>query len=143
METHNQSVMKWQRGGNAIIGTVFATTMLDSLVVTDFGQEVIKVIGKFPKHHLLLNFENVEFLSSAALTELIRINDAAQKNLCIVKLCGVSKDIQKVFRLTKLDCLLPIDNDDVKTVIAKFRKSAERAIQEAEWQEREQQRSRR
>ncbi len=141
MGDNDSSILKFKKSGNLVVGTVHATNMLDSITVSDFGDEVIKVVQRFPGIHLMLNFENVDFLSSAALTELIRIHEAVQQAHGFVRLCGVSKDIQKVLRITKLDELFNLNpKDDVDTAVQKFKKSAERAEEEKQWANRGQKR---
>ena len=108
--------MKFKSSGKLVVGTVFATNMLDAITVSDFGDEVIGVIERIRGIHLMLNFENVDFLSSAALSELIRIHDAAAKAMGHVRMCGVSKDIQKVFKITKLDEMLKAKEAEVMEV---------------------------
>lgn len=135
MDTGGASILKFKRSGDLIVGTVYATNMLDAMMVNDFGDEVLKVVTKYPRTHLLLNFENVDFLSSAALSELIRINEGAKQTKVVVGLCGVSEDILKVFKITKLDTMLSInEKDDVSTAIEKFKRSAERAAEEHAWE---------
>ena len=136
MSESKSSIMKFKKAGNMVVGTVHTTNMLDSITVEDFGAEVVKVVDRFPGIHLLLNFEKVDFLSSAALSELIRIHEAADKTLGIVRLCGISKDIHKVLKITKLDTLFNFNpDDDVSTAVEKMRRSAERAGEEKAWRE--------
>lgn len=136
MEKDGASLLKFKRSGNLIVGTVCATNMLDALTVSDFGDEVLRVVKKYPKVHLLLNFENVDFLSSAALSELIRIHESAKQEKVVVGLCGVSQDILKVFKITKLDTMLSInETDDVDTAVEKFKRSADRAAEERSWEQ--------
>ena len=139
MEPSKSSIMKFQRAGAVIVGSVYETNMLDALAVSDFGDEVIRVVEKYPKLYLMLNFEKVEFLSSAALSELIRIHEAVMNVRGIMKVCGVTKDILKVFQITKLDEMLGIDADnDVKTAVEMFRRAADRAAEERDWDKRAQ-----
>ena len=135
----SSGIMKWRKDDLIIVGEVHATNMLDSLSVSDFGSEVVKVIEKYPGCYLLLSFEQVEFLSSAALSELIRIHNTAEKNRGVVRLCGISPDILKVLTITKLDQMFSIHpKDDVATALDKFRRLAQRAKEEREWADRAQ-----
>lgn len=136
MGENDTSITKFKKSGNVIVGTVSATNMLDALTVSDFGDEVIKVVRRFPGLYLLLNFEHVDFLSSAALTELIRIHDEVNKVQGFVRLCGISPDIQKVLKITKLDEMFQLNpKDDVETAIQKMRRSAERDAESKAWAE--------
>jgi anti-sigma B factor antagonist len=61
---------------------------------------------------LLLNFGNVEFLSSAALGKLITLN----KKLLAAKgrliLCNIDPQIHEVFEITKLDKFFNIQKEE-------------------------------
>lgn len=94
------------------IGIVHASAVVDTESMRDFGETVVRYIEKRPGIWLLLNFENVQYLSSAAITELIRINDAVKKAGGHLQICGLSKDIYKIFKLTNMHKLLPLNHRD-------------------------------
>jgi len=85
-----------------VIGLVHPESMTTIEHMKAFGDEVVAVAKKHARLPLILNFEQVEFLSSAALSELIRIRDAVESNGGALRLCGVSKEMYKVFDVTKL-----------------------------------------
>ena len=87
-----------------------------------FGDQVIGIVNKYPGLKLMLTFERVDYLSSAALTELIRINDALSKQKGRLTLGGLSGDMYKVFEVTKLDQLFGLSpGEDVGTSIQRFK----------------------
>lgn len=135
MDTSPEPLMKFRESDNITVGTVFTTSMLDAMNVTQFGDEVLRYVGEHPNIHLMLSFENVDYLSSAALTELLRINEAVTAEKGSVRLCGLSKDIQKVFEITKLDGLFAIQKEeDVQHALTRFKRSIERAAEEEAWE---------
>lgn len=111
MEASGSSLLTIAERGGVTIATVETTNMLDAITVTDFGEEVVTYVHQHPGLRLLLNFEKVEFLTSAALSELIRIHDTVEKSGGKLRLWGVSPDIQRVFQVTKLDELLSVKTD--------------------------------
>ncbi len=129
--------VKFREDGPITIGTVFNSTMLDGVVVRQFGEQVLDYINKHGRVNLLLDFGNVEYLSSAALTELIRINDAAVSNGGSLRLCGLSPQIQKVFEITKFDRSFDVQpNEDVAHAAARFKRSIAISEEEDAWEER-------
>jgi len=92
-------------------------------------------IESSPGVNLLLNFENVDYLSSAVLTELLRINKAIQEVQGQLRLCGVSKVIMEVFQITNLDKMFTIYHDDVSGGLRRFQRSLEVAAEEAAWKD--------
>jgi len=110
------------------VGTLGAGTSLDAEGSKDFGDNVIGYITAHPGVRLLLNFQNITYLSSAALSELLRINDTAKAEKAAVQLCGLSKEIHKVFEITKLADVFHIDPDE------EVEKTIVRLNHDAEWE---------
>ena len=87
---------------NMTVGTLSAGMSLNAEGSKNFGDDVIAYISAHPGVRLLLNFQNITYLSSAALSELLRINDTAKAEKSAVQLCGLSKEIHKVFEIKRL-----------------------------------------
>lgn len=113
---------------NMTVGTLGAGTSLNAEGSKDFGDDVIAYISAHPGVRLLLNFQNITYLSSAALSELLRINDTAKTEKSAVQLCGLSKEIHKVFEITKLADVFHIDPDE------EVEKTIMRLNHDAEWE---------
>jgi len=113
---------------NMTVGTLGAGTSLNAEGSKDFGDDVIAYISAHPGVRLLLNFQNITYLSSAALSELLRINDTAKAEKSAVQLCGLSKEIHKVFEITKLADVFHIDPDE------EVEKTIMRLNHDAEWE---------
>ena len=106
---------------NMTVGTLGAGTSLDAEGSKEFGDDVIGYINAHPGVRLLLNFQNITYLSSAALSELLRINDTATAEKSAVQVCGLSKEIHKVFEITKLADVFHIDaGEDVEKTIMRL-----------------------
>lgn len=110
------------------VGTISAGTSLDADGASDFGDAVVGFLKNNPGVKLLLNFQNITYLASAALSELLRINKAAGDTGSALQLCGLSKDIYKVFDVTQLSKVLKINPDE------EIEKTIVRLNNEAEWQ---------
>ncbi len=116
------------------VGTIRESNMLDAMNVTDFGNEIVDYVKNKPDMHLLLNFKSVDYMSSAALTELLRVNDAVRKNGGQVRLCGLSAEIRKIFEITNLEKLFFIHDDDtVEQALKRFQRSLAIAAEEEAW----------
>ena len=94
------------------VGTITNTTMLDGTNVATFSEQALSYVTENPGLNLLINFENIQYMSSAGLTELLRINEALKPQKTSVHLWGLNSDIQNVFRITNLDQLFVIHCDD-------------------------------
>lgn len=70
--------------------------------------ELIEAVRTLEARGFVADFTNVEFLSSAVLGAVIAVNAAAGDRGANLALCGLSKDILKVFKMMRLDTRLSI-----------------------------------
>ena len=95
------------------IGSVTVARFLDRKILDEpsielVGQELFAMVDSDARTKIVLDFELVEYLSSAALGKLITMNkkvSAAGGKLC---LCNIQKEILEIFQLTRLDQVLTL-----------------------------------
>lgn len=133
-EAHDR-IVDFVEEGKIVVGTIRTTSVLSAINVAEFGNEVVKRIEGNTGINLLLSFEHVDYLSSAVLTELLRINKAIQESQGQLRLCGVSKVILEIFQITNLDKMFTIYHDDVTGGLRRFVRSLEVAAEEAAWKD--------
>ena len=134
MTTNNTPQLSFDERGAITVGTISDANMLDAMNVTEFGNEVLAFVKGKDGVHLLLNFANVDYMSSAALTELLRINENLQKANGSVRLTGLTKDIRKVFQITNLEKLFVIhDDDSVDVAVSRFERALSIAAEDDAW----------
>jgi len=61
---------------------------------------------------IVLNFTNVDFLSSAALNKLIMLNTKLKSAGGKMRMCGLKAEIHEVFVITKLTKVFDIKADE-------------------------------
>ena len=86
--------------------------ILDEQNIQMIGEDLFKLVDELGRRKIVLNFGNVEFLSSAALGKLITLNRKVQAVRGKLILCTISKEIREVFEITKLDKLFTILPDE-------------------------------
>jgi anti-sigma B factor antagonist len=77
--------------------------IVDSATIEQLGEELNSLETVEKRNMLLLNFEGVEFMSSAALNKLISLNSKVKAAAGRLKLCSLRKEIKEVFVITRLD----------------------------------------
>ena len=92
--------------------------IIDPVAIQELGQELFDLVEKEDRKKIVLNFANVEFLSSAALGKLITMNRKVQAVRGKLILCNISKEIREVFEITKLDKLFTILPDEASALQA-------------------------
>lgn len=133
MTSKRQELLSFEEQGRIWVGTIRANSVLSASNVSEFGAEVLAFVAEHPGVNLLLNFEHVDYLSSAVLTELLRVNKAIQDSQGSLRLCAVAPVIREVFEITNLDQIFVIHSDDVETDLARFKRSLEIAEREKAW----------
>jgi anti-sigma B factor antagonist len=125
-------LLTFERKEPVTVGKVHSASVIDALNVTKFGEEVLAYVSDHPGTHLLLNFEEVSYLSSAVLTELIRINKELEATKGSLRLCCLNADIRKVFEITNLDKMFVI-SDGEDEAIRRFKRSLNVEAEEDSW----------
>jgi anti-sigma B factor antagonist len=86
--------------------------ILDEQNIQMIGDDLFRLVDELGRRKILLNFSNVEFMSSAALGKLIRLHQRLQQAGGKLVLCGISGSIMEIFVITKLDKMLTIVKDE-------------------------------
>jgi anti-sigma B factor antagonist len=93
--------------------------ILEELSIQEIGEELMRLVESEPGVRLLLNFRNVDHLSSAALGMLITLNRKVQEQKGQLKLSDINRQIYEVFKITKLNRLFEI-HDTAEEALAGF-----------------------
>lgn len=92
--------------------------ILDEAIIQDLGAELFSLVETEKRESLLLSFENVEFLSSAALGKLITLDRKVKAHGGKLKLTSIRPEIYEVFTITKLDQLFDIKDNEASGLAA-------------------------
>jgi anti-sigma B factor antagonist len=82
--------------------------ILDEPAISEIGDELYKLVAGTKGARLLLNFKNVEHLSSAALGVLIKLNKLVCEHHGRLKLSNITPPIFEVFKITRLNKIFEI-----------------------------------
>ncbi len=82
--------------------------ILDEANIRQIGDEITGLIEDRPTPRILISFENVDHMSSAALGTLITINNKIKEKGGQLRLSDIDKQIYQVFVITKLYKLFEI-----------------------------------
>lgn len=93
--------------------------ILDEQNIQLIGEQLFGLVDDDGKRKVLLDFENVEYLSSAALGKLITMNKKVRGVSGQLRLCNIRPEIYEVFEITRLNKVFPI-YDDQETALEAF-----------------------
>jgi anti-sigma B factor antagonist len=92
--------------------------ILDEANIQEMGQELTRLLENADRTNLLLNFSQVEFLSSAALGKLMSLKRKSKTTGHEIKLCSIRPSILEIFKLTGFDKIFDIYADETAAVDA-------------------------
>jgi anti-sigma B factor antagonist len=133
MPAEKERLIDYAQHGRITVATVRTSSVLSALNVQDFGNEILTYIRAHGGINLLLDFSHVDYLSSAVLTELLRVNKAIQESGGRLRLCGISPAILEVFEITNLDKLFSLHSDSLENCIRRFERAIDVEASEAAW----------
>lgn len=99
------------------IDGVTVVTFVDTKIVTEeniqeMGDQLYSLVDDEGHRQLLLNFGNVQYLSSAALGKLINLKKKVGAVKGKLKLCCIHPDLLEVFKITRLDQVFEIYDEE-------------------------------
>jgi len=80
--------------------------------IQEVGEQLYSLVEDEGHKQLLLNFGNVQYLSSEALAKLINLKKKVGAVKGKLKLCCIHPDLLEVFRITRLDQVFEIYTEE-------------------------------
>lgn len=104
--------IKVHQSGEITVVTFVDSKIIDEAEIQELGQELYALVERDGRKKIVLNFSNVEFLSSAALGKLIGFDKRVKQNSAELVLSNIRPEIYEVFAITKLTKLFEIKDDE-------------------------------
>ena len=102
--------------GDAHVVNFLTSQVLDEMNVQQLGAELNDLVDKQYATRMVINFSKIKFLSSAVLGKLISLNKKIVGLKGHLAFCTINPDIMEVFKITRLDKLIPIFEDEQAAV---------------------------
>lgn len=82
--------------------------ILDESNIQLIGEELFGLVEEDQRKRIILDFSNVEYLSSAALGKLITMDTKVRNANGKLRLCNIRPDIYEIFQITRLNKIFEI-----------------------------------
>lgn len=115
MEQKQSLIMASQMGDIGVVNFL-TSQVLDEMNVQQLGVELTDLVEKQYMIKMVINFSKIKFLSSAVLGKLIALNKKIAAEKGRLAFCHINADIMEVFKITRLDKLIPIYDDEEEAV---------------------------
>ena len=105
--------MTIDKTGDSLAVVFLDRNISDEVRIMEIGDELTKIASKLPAGQaFVLDFHNVEYLSSAMVGQIVLLRNATQEGGVELRLRHVSPTIQAILQTMHLDKVLPIENPD-------------------------------
>jgi anti-sigma B factor antagonist len=95
----------------ATIVTFLDEKILEEKDVRELDEALTSLIEQADGIHLVLNFANVRFMSSAVLGLLIKVSKRVYEHEGRLALCAISPKIYEIFKITRLTKIFDVYRD--------------------------------
>ena len=92
--------------------------ILDEAGIQELGAELFGLVEHDNRRSIVLNFADVEFLSSAALGKLITLDRKVKAAKGRLKMSNIRPEVFEVFQITKLNKVFDIRGEEAEAVSA-------------------------
>lgn len=92
--------------------------ILDDQTIQAIGEQLYSLVDEVGRRKILLNFANVEYLTSAVLGKLIALNNKLKAVGGRLILCNIDPQIYEVFEITKLNKVFSIHQEESAALAA-------------------------
>ncbi|MCK4999336.1 MAG: STAS domain-containing protein [Anaerohalosphaera sp.] len=96
---------------NVTVVTLTDEKILEDVDIKALEESLLPLIDQNSGLHMILNFKDVKFLSSAVLGLLIRVSKKVFESDGQLRLCSIDPKIAEIFRITRLDKVFDICAD--------------------------------
>ena len=103
MAAANQRRLDIEEVGDVTVARFVDKKILDENNIQMIGNQLFGLIDQDKRKKIVLDFSNVEYLSSAALGKLITMNNKVKTAGGKLRLCSIRPDIYEVFAITRLN----------------------------------------
>jgi anti-sigma B factor antagonist len=94
--------------------------IVEDITITELGHELFRLVDVDRRKKILLNFSNVNSLSSAALGKLITLHKKVKSISGVLMLCNILPTVYEPLVVTKLNGFFDIKEDEVDA-LAEFK----------------------
>jgi anti-sigma B factor antagonist len=105
-----------QSNGDVTVVYFTDAQILDEHKIVQLSDELNKVADRSAAGKLLLNFSDVQFMSSAVLGKLVNLNKKCKADETTLKMCNIHPKIMEVFKITRLNKVFDIHDTEEKAL---------------------------
>ncbi len=118
IETDQDALLHITKQNDVAVVRFATSRILDQSNVQQLGDELDALVEKYNLDKIVLNFENVSYMSSAVMGKLVSLLKRVQNAGGELKLCNIEDSIYEIFEIMRFDRMFDILDTEDEAVIA-------------------------
>lgn len=106
------ATMLTRADGDVLLAYFQDVRIIDESRINSLGQELGELISNSDNNKIILNFQNVSFMSSAMIGKLVLFGKKCKTAKVALRLCNINDNVDEVFKLMRLNKVFAIDKDE-------------------------------
>ncbi len=90
--------------------------IIDETRISSLGQELNDLTNDADNDKIVVNFQNVSFMSSAMIGKLVQFGKKCKGGKVKLRFCNINENVLEVFNLMKLNKVFEIDKDEATSI---------------------------
>jgi len=108
VETRKDALLRIQKQGDVAIVSFITSRILDQSNVQQLGEEFDALVDEYHLGKIVLNFENVSYMSSAVMGKLVALLKKVKSAGGQLRLCNIEESIYEIFEIMRFDRMFDI-----------------------------------
>jgi len=117
IETSKGALLRISKQDDVAVVRFATSRILDQSNVQQLGEELDALVEKHKFRKIVLNFENIHYMSSAVMGKLVSLHKKLQAAQGQLRLCNINKNIIEIFEIMRFDRLFDIRDSEDQAVI--------------------------
>ena len=110
------STLRTEEKGEVLVVYFTEAKILDEARITQIGKDLMEAVTRATNAKMVLNFQGVAFMSSAMIGKLVLLNKKCKTDEVVLKMCAISPNVMEVFKITRLNKVFEILDDQDKAI---------------------------
>ena len=102
------SLLVAQKVGDVVVFVFQTTSILDEVAVNEVARELEHVVQNSEVDKFVIDMGRIEMMTSSMLGQLVKFKKLCDTEQFSLMLCNLSGEIQKLFKMTRLDKVFSI-----------------------------------
>lgn len=118
IETRKDALLRVTKQNDVAVVSFVTSRILDQSNVQQLGEEFDELVDEHHLKKVVVNFENVSYMSSAVMGKLVALLKKVQAAGGQLMLCNIEDSIYEIFEIMRFDRMFSIADNEDEAVLA-------------------------